>query len=197
MPEDTKQPATAAPAAPAGGREAGQRKTQGGKPQGRRRNQSRYGVQIKEKKQLKEIYGIREAQLKRYYREALTSKSETAPELIRLLEHRIDNVVFRAGFAQTRPQARQMVTHGFFLLNGRRIDVPSALLKKGDVVTVKESKRGKAFFSTFEKRMQNVRTPSWISLKSGDFGLVFGGEVDVEEVNPGVDMRAIIEFFTR
>lgn len=194
MPEDTKPQSTPAPAA---AKEAGQRKQQGGKPQGRRRNQSRYGIQIKEKKELKSIYGIREGQLKNYYKKALTSKSETAPELIRLLERRLDNVVFRAGFAQTRPQARQLVSHGFFLLNGRRIDIPSVLLKKGDVVTVKESKRSKQFFTSFDKRMQNVRTPSWITLKAEDFGLVFGGEVNTEEVHPGVDMRAIIEFFTR
>ena len=197
MPENTKQPVAAAAVAAGAGREAGQRKTQGGKPQGRRRNQSRYGIQIKEKRELKDMYGIREGQLKTYYQKALRSKSETAPELIKLLERRLDNCVFRAGFAQTRPQARQLVTHGYFMVNGRRVDIPSYLLKKNDVVTVKEGKRGKPFFSSFDKRMQNVRTPSWIVLKSGDFGFQVEAEVNPEEANPGVDMRAIIEFFTR
>lgn len=163
----------------------------------RRRQQSRYGIQIQEKKALKELYGIREEQLRVYYQRALRSKDETAPVLVSLLERRLDNAVFRAGFAQTRPQARQLVTHGYFMVNGRRVDIPSYLLHAADVVTVKESKRGKAFFSSFDKRMQNVRTPSWIVIDVGGFGFRVEGEIDTEEAQVGVDMRAIVEFFTR
>lgn len=194
MADPIPQPKTQAPAPQP---EAGQKKPQSGKPRERRRKVSRYGQQMQEKKQLKEIYGIREGQLKIYYEKALHSKSETAPALITLLERRLDNFVYRAGFAQTRPQARQLVTHGYFMINSRRVDIPSYLLKKNDVVTVKESKRSKPFFTTFDKRMQNVRTTSWIELVPNDFGFKFTGEIDTEEVHPGVDMRAIVEFFTR
>lgn len=176
------------------GQGQGQRRDGGQK---RRRNRSRYGIQIEEKKGLKEMYGIREEQLKTYYKKALRSKQETGPALVVMLERRLDNSVFRAGLAQTRPQARQMVTHGLFTVNGHKVDIPSYLLKVGDVVSVKENKRGKAFFSSFDKRMQNVRTPSWVSLTINEYSFSYTAQPDPTEANIGVDMRAIVEFFTR
>ena len=199
------QPAAApagnnAPAFGRGGQGAGGRGGQGGKigqNKGPRRKVSRYGTQIQEKKALKELYGIREEQLKNYYKKALRSKEETGPALITMLERRLDNAVFRSGMAQTRPQARQMSTHGFFTVNGVPVDIPSYLLKTGDVVAVKENKRSKPYFSNFDKRMQSVRTPSWVSITADDYSFKFTALPDVEEANVGVDMRAIVEFFTR
>lgn len=187
MAETTPQPKTTPQGQ--GGRQGGK-----GKP---RRNRSRYGIQIEEKKNLKEMYGVREEQLKTYYQKALKSKDETGPALVVFLERRLDNAVFRAGLAQTRPQSRQMVTHGFFTVNGKGVDIPSYLLKSGDVVAVKESKRGKAYFSTFDKRMQNVRTPAWIKHTVNEFSFTATALPDPQEANIGVDMRAIVEFFTR
>jgi small subunit ribosomal protein S4 len=114
-----------------------------------------------------------------------------------MLERRLDNAVFRSGMAQTRPQARQMSTHGFFTVNGKTVDIPSYLLKTGDVVAVKENKRSKPFFSNFDKRMQSVRTPSWVSITASEFSFTCTAVPDVQEANVGVDMRAIVEFFTR
>jgi len=165
--------------------------------QQRRRPQSRYGQQLLEKQSLKEIYGLREEQLKTYYKRAITAKGETGPYLIRMLEQRLDNAVYRAGLAATRPQARQMVTHGLFQVNGRPADIPSLQVKKGDTIAIKEGKRKKALFDNFEKRMQDARLPEWLQLDVKGYGFKVVGEPDAEEAAIGVDVRAIVELFAR
>lgn len=163
----------------------------------RRRNVSRFGRQLQEKQTLKGIYGLREEQLKHYYRQALQSRSETGPLLIQMLELRLDNAVFRAGVAQTRAQARQMVSHGMFLVNGRKVDVPSQRLKTGDIVSIKESKRASALFDNFEKRMQNVRLPEWLQLDTSAYSFKVTAMPQPEETGIGVDIRAVVELFAR
>lgn len=163
----------------------------------RRRPQSRYGVGLKEKQELKKMFGLREEQLKRYYQRALKFKGQTGPTLITLLERRLDNAIFRAGFAQTRPQARQMTTHRLFAVNGTPVDVPSYSLKEGDIVSVREGKRGKSYFSSFEKRMQNTNTPSWILVNPQEFSFKVTTKPSYEEANVGVDVRVVVEFFAR
>lgn len=165
--------------------------------QRRRPPRSRFGQQLVEKQSLKEIYGLREEQLKHYYHTALTARGETGPFLISLLERRLDNAVFRAGMAQTRPQARQMVSHGLFLVNGRSADIPSLRLSVDDVVTVKEGKRKKALFDNFEKRMQGARLPSWLELDVKGFGFRVTAEPSDSEAAIGVDIQAVVEFFAR
>lgn len=171
--------------------------TQQQKMQRRRRASSRFGQQMSEKQSLKAIYGLREEQLRHYYRRALKSRQETGPLLIQMLESRLDNAVFRAGFAQTRKQARQMVTHGLLLVNGRRVDVPSQQLYVDDVVTVKESKRKSPLFDNFEKRMQNARLPEWLQLDTSVFGFKVVGLPGASEAGVGVDIRAVVELFAR
>ena len=167
-------------------------------PQGRRpRPKSRYGASLSEKQNLKNIFGIREEQLRKYYRQAQKSRGQTGSMLISFLERRLDNAIFRAGFAQTRPQSRQMATHRLFTVNGKPVDVPSYSLKVGDVVAVKENKKGKAYFSSFEKRMQNANTPSWILLDPASFSFTVKAMPDLEEANLGIDIRAVVEFFAR
>lgn len=163
----------------------------------RRRNVSRFGRQLQEKQTLKEIYGLREEQLKHIFRQALRSRSETGPLLIQMLELRLDNAVFRAGVAQTRAQARQMVSHGMFLVNGRRVNVPSQRLKTGDVVSIKESKRTSTLFDNFEKRMQNVRLPEWLQLDTSAYSFTVAAAPQPEEAGIGVDIRAVVELFAR
>ena len=177
--------------------------TQTPKPMGRptkqtrRKQKSRYGTQMAEKQQLKGIYGIQEQQLRNYYTQAHRSKAETGPELVVLLERRLDNAVYRAGFAPTRQAARQMSTHRLLTVNGRPVDVPSYRLKPGDVVAVRESKRGKALFSNFEKRMQNVKSPAWLLLNPTEFGFTVTALPTMSEANVGVDIQAIVEYFAR
>lgn len=173
---------------------APQQKTQ---QRGKRRQVSRYGSQLKEKQDLKKLFGLREEQLTRYYERALKFKGQTGPTLVSLLERRLDNAIFRAGFAQTRPQARQMATHRLLAVNGRPVDVPSYSLKVGDVVSVREGKRAKAYFTTFEKRMQNVNAPSWILINPQEFSFTVTALPSYEEANVGADIRAVVEFFAR
>lgn len=163
----------------------------------RRRSRSRYGLQLQEKQDLKGIFGIREGQIKKYYNMARLADGETGPNMIVILESRLDNAIFRAGFAQTRPQARQMATHRLFSVNGKPVDIPSVLLKTGDVISVRESKKKSAYFSNFEKKMQGTRPPSWITLLPKDFSFKLEGKPSHEEANLGVDMRAVVEFFAR
>ncbi len=163
----------------------------------RRRSRSRYGTQLQEKQDLKGIFGIREEQMKRYYKMARLGTGETGPNIVTILERRLDSAIFRAGFAQTRAQARQMATHRFFTVNGKPTDVPSYLLKTGDVVSVRESKKKSGHFSNFEKRMQATRTPSWITIIPKEFSFKVEALPTHQEANLGIDMRAVVEYFAR
>lgn len=200
---DKGAPATPVESAPGTGhsgpqpRAGGPGGARGGSPHRRRRQKSRYGVQMEEKQNLKSIYGIREQQLRRYYQQAQRSPTETGPQLIELLERRLDNTVYRAGFAPTRPAARQMVTHGLLQVNGRAIDIPSARVRVGDTIQIKKSKRDKALFTNFAKRMQNVAVPAWLELDAAAYACKVTQNPLAGEAGLGVDVRAIVEYFAR
>lgn len=193
------QPTPTPAAAPAPTKAPGQPGfgARGGGPQQRRRPKSRYGTQMAEKQNFKSIFGIREEQLRKYYGHALRSKEETGRKLVALLESRLDSAVYRAGLAATRRQARQMVSHRLFVVNGRPVNIPSIQLKAGDEVRVREGKRGKSYFTNFEKKMQNVSTPSWLVLDTEHYGFRVQALPSSEEANLGVDVDAIVEFFAR
>ena len=204
--EDAKKPAEAEKQTPAGGTGAGgpgggapgAGGPGGGNRPGRRpKRKSRFGTQLEEKQQLKELYGLREGPLRRYYVEAQRAAAETGPQMISLMERRLDNAVYRAGWAETRKMARQLATHGIFEVNGRRVDVPSYRLRKGDVITIKESKRKKSPFANFEKRMQNVTPPAWLRIAPADFAVTVEGEPTADEAGVGVDIQAIVEYLAR
>lgn len=185
------QQTTVAPTTPGGAVSFGQRR------RGRGRGSSRFGMQLKEKQNLKELYGISEEQLRRYYHEAQRRGTETGPTLVELLEQRLDNAVFRAEFAVTRRQARQMVSHRLFVVNGRPVNVPSLQLNVGDLVQVREGKRSKSYFSNFSKRMQNAHSPSWILLDVDSFGFKVTSLPTADEAVLGVDMQAVVELLAR
>ncbi len=166
-------------------------------PQRRRRQVSRYGSQMAEKQQLKEIFSVRETQLKNYYLKAKSSKGRTGAELLANLERRLDNAVFRAGFAVTRPTSRQMVSHGYFTVNGKVTNVASYSLRPGDVVSIKATKRKKAHFVAFPKSLQNVTPPSWIVLDPDAFSFKITAAPQPEDSPVGVDIQAVVEFFAR
>jgi small subunit ribosomal protein S4 len=125
----------------------------------RRRRPTAYGMQFREKQKLRRIYGVLERQFRRYYKEALRREGMTGTNLLALLETRLDNVVYRLGFAASRAQARQLVNHGHFDVNGRRCDIPSALLVPGDVVSVHPSSRRLPYFQQLAE--------SWAEAPSG------------------------------
>jgi small subunit ribosomal protein S4 len=165
--------------------------------QRRRKPKTRYGYQMAEKQSLKRIFDIGERQLRSYYQEADRAEEATGSSLVSLLERRLDNAVFRAGFAETRPAARQRVSHGLFQVNGRRVTIPSYRLKAGDVVTIKENKRPKAVFKAFPKSLQNTVSPEWITLQPDQFSFKVSQLPKGEEMPLGVDLQAIVEFLAR
>ena len=200
MPEETTTTET-----PAASPEAEQKKDAskgrgqgGGQQQQRRpRPRSRYGTQMHEKQTLKGVYGVREGQLRRYYREALAHEETTGTRLLQLLEMRLDNAVFRAGFAETRAHARQLVSHNMFTVNGRPINIASYTVRTGDVISIKETKQKKAPFANFSKKVQNISPPEWLELNGEAFSFKVVAIPDAGVAAPGVDMRAIVEFFAR
>lgn len=199
MPEKkTTKPSGPVGISPAADAEAKKRQRVGGQQSGRRRRQkSRYGSQMDEKQSLKGIYNIREEQLRRYYTDARKAKLETGPELISLLERRLDNALFRSGFSETRPAARQLASHRLVAVNGRPVTIPSHRLRPGDKVTIRVSKRTKPLFNNFVKRLQNIVSPSWITIDPEQFCFTVNALPTAEEAAIGVDIRAVVEYFAR
>lgn len=167
------------------------------RPHQRRRPKSRFGTQMQEKQALKDAYGIREQQLKRYYQEAQKSDEATGTVMVVLLERRLDNAVFRAGWAPTRKAARQLASHKLLQVNGRTVSVPSIRLRSGDVVSVKEGKKEKGVFENFEMKTQNARTPAWIALEKSAYSFKIVGNPSAEDAQLGVDIRAVVEYYAR
>lgn len=164
----------------------------------RLRKASEYQVQLRQKQKVKRYYGLLERQFRNCYEKAVNSKGVTGEVLLQLLERRLDNTIFRMGLAASRPQARQLVVHGHFLVNGKKVDIPSALISEGDVITVRQ-KDGKApvvVVAAMEAAAQTA-IPSWVKvdpqqLKGTVVRLPERGDVDLE-----IQERLIVEFYSR
>ncbi len=171
---------------------------QHGRVKGRRRKLTEYGIRLLEKQKLKFLYGgLREKQFKRYFDEASRSKGNTGQVLLQLLERRLDNVVYRLGFASTRRQARQWVAHGHFLINGRKVDIPSYRVEVGDIIELKPSSRD---IPQILENLQNIdprSVPPWLELDKENFrGKVIDLPRDIQLEVP-VNLQYIIEFYSR
>ena len=129
-----------------------------------RRRQTDYGVQLREKQKARRVYGVLERQFRRYFREAQRRRGLTGENLVVILETRLDNVVYRLGFAESRAQARQLVQHGHVDINGVRMDIPSHLVRPGDVLTVHSTSRRLPYFRDIREILQEVTPPDWLSL---------------------------------
>ena len=161
------------------------------------RKVSEYGMQLKEKQKAKFIYGVLEKQFRAYYDKAKTMPGVTGENLLGLLERRIDNVVFRLGLASTRRQARQLVSHGHITVNGKRLDIPSALIKVGDVIGVKEKSRGTALFKEIAESKNALNVPAWLT---ADIQILSGSVTrfpNRDEIDIPVDEQAIVELYSR
>lgn len=169
------------------------------KRQPRRTNKkvSEYGTQLKEKQKAKFIYGVLEKQFRSYYDKAKKMPGVTGENLLGLLERRIDNVVFRLGLAATRRQARQIVSHGHIAVNGKRLDIPSALVKVNDVVTIKESSRGNEFFKGVVESYDSLSTPAWISADAQNLSGTVTRFPNRDEIDVPIDEQAIVELYSR
>ena len=128
----------------------------------RRPKKSEYALQLTEKQKVKFVYGVLEKQFRAYYEKAARMKGNTGDELMTLLERRLDNVVFRLGLASTRREARQLVNHGHFTVNGKRVNIPSYLVKTGDVVAVRDKSRSSAKFKKMVEDDRFVAAPKWL-----------------------------------
>jgi len=161
---------------------------------------SEYKKELIEKQKLKYWYGLSERQLKKYVKEVLEKRGkveDVSTLLIQNLEKRLDNVVYRLGFAVSRDQARQLVSHKFFLVNGKPVNIPSFSLKVGDTVSLKPQKLKKAIFKDLKERLKKHQVPSWLSLDLEKFEGKVISEPKVEEVAPPVEVSAVFEFYSR
>ena len=165
----------------------------------RMRGGSLYLTQLREKQKVRRIYGLLEKQFAKLMREAQKTDGLTGEKLLEFLERRADNAVFRAGFATTRRQARQLVSHGHFLLNGRRIDIPSIRLNPGDVLEVRPNSQKSEYF----KNLQNVMgaagaTPvSWLKADGKKMKIEITGLPKREEAEAGINEQLIVEYYSR
>lgn len=162
----------------------------------RRRTASSFGRQLEEKQKAKYMYGMRERQFASYVREANRLEGDSGVNLLRLLERRLDNVIYRMGFANTRAQARQFVSHSLFTVNGKKMNIPSYMVKPGDVVELKENKKGKKIFAEISEQLSKHEAPSWMVVdakkQSGKI-LNAPAEIDFEKV---FDVKLIIEYYS-
>ncbi|MFH1192092.1 MAG: 30S ribosomal protein S4 [bacterium] len=157
-----------------------------------------YGIQLREKQQAKRIYGINETQLRNYYDSAMQKKGDTGAKIIDSLERRMDNVIYRLGIARSRKEARQLVKHGFFVLNGKKADIPSMQVKMNDIINFKKTKEGKKVAEKISgNNVDASKLPSWLVIDIKNKSGKVVGDPKAEEVNPIFDLKAIVEFYSR
>jgi small subunit ribosomal protein S4 len=162
-----------------------------------RRRISEHGMQLREKQKGRFIYGLMEAQFRNNVEEATRLKGSTGQRLLELLERRLDNVVFRLGFADSRGQARQIVGHGHLLVNGRPVNIPSLTLKAGDVVSWTERSAKGAYYKTMLVSLPKRPVPRWLELDKND---VTGKVMTVptpSDIDTSIDTRPIVEYYSR
>ncbi len=173
------------------------RRTPPGDQSRRRRRPSEYGVHLLEKQKAKYIYGVFESQFRRYMTEAFNSPGITGMNLLRSLERRLDNVIFLLGFADSRKQARQIVMHGHFQVNGTKTDIPSYQVRTGDRITWKDSVKLTDFFKERTDGIPKRPVPAWLTLDQTDMsGSVTSMPAD-EDLQQTIDSRLIVEFYSR
>lgn len=167
------------------------------KPNTSKRKVSEYSLQLKEKQKAKFIYGVLEKQFRKYFEMASNKKGVTGENLLQILESRLDNVVFRLGYATTRAQARQFVTHGLFVVNGNKVDIPSYLVKPEDVITVKEDKKDYKILKELAEVNKSRVVPKWLEKDIDNLsGKVCALPVR-EEIDTPVEEHLIVELYSK
>ena len=165
---------------------------------GSRNKASQYSLQLREKQKVKRLYGLLERQFSKLMKEASRRQGQSGELLLQLLELRADNAVYRSGFAPSRRAARQLVSHGHFMLNGRRFDIPSVRLKAGDVMTVRDHSRQTEYF----KKIDDVSpappdTPGWLKVNRKKLEFTATGTPTREEAEPDIQEQLIVEYYSR
>ncbi|WP_456371408.1 30S ribosomal protein S4 [Thermodesulfatator atlanticus] len=162
-----------------------------------RAKRSDYGIRLREKQKVKRIYGVSEKQFATYFERADRMRGQTGHNLLQLLERRLDNVVYRLGFASSRMQARQMVAHGLFKVNGRNVDIPSYLVKPGDVIELKEKYRQNPFVQENLEAAVRRGIPQWLELDADNFKGTVKALPTREDITMPIQEQLIVEFYSR
>ncbi len=162
-----------------------------------RRKLSEYGIQLREKQKVKRMYGLLERQFRRYFERAERSKGVTGEVLLQLLERRLDNVVYRLGLASSRREARQIVRHGHIQVNGRKVDIPSYLVREGDEIAVRESSRGLARFKELAESVGSRPIPAWLSLDEESMKGTVLRVPAREDIEAPIKEHLIVELYSR
>lgn len=162
-----------------------------------RRKKSEYGTQLNEKQKVRFIYGVLEKQFAKYYEKAAKSSGITGEQLLQILESRLDNVVFRLGFAKTRDEAKQLISHGHITVNGKKVDISSYLVKAGDVIAIKESSRSNKGINAIIEKSANRVVPAWLEQDKDNYSgkvitLASRGDIDY-----AVKEQLIVEFYSK
>lgn len=166
--------------------------------QRRTRRPSEYGMQLREKQKVRRYYGVLETQFRKIYAQAERKGGVTGDNLLQLLESRLDNTVFRMGFADSRQQARQLVRHGHFTVNGRKTDIPSYQVRPGDVISVRTESRVREYFSTATDLLQSKQSPEWLSVNATDLsGRVITLPARDQMEIPQFNEALIVEYYSR
>ena len=165
--------------------------------QSRRRRISEYGQQLAEKQKVRHTYGVSERQFKNYFKEIVQQKGNKEELLIQKLENRLDNVVFRLGWACSRNLARQIVSHGHILINGRKLDIPSYQVKKGDIIKIKEKSKKLTLFQELKATLKKYEVPKWFSLDKQKLEGEVKSQPKLEDIGKIGEISMIIEYYSR
>jgi small subunit ribosomal protein S4 len=163
----------------------------------RRRRESDFNRQLRAKQKARRVYNTLERQFHRYYQASLKRRGLTGLNLLQILESRLDNVVYRMGYADSRAQARLLVTHGHFEVNGRRSDIPSMNLSEGDVISVREGSRGRKYFKELPEIAETKNVPSWLSRNLKELSGAIIRLPERSEIDGNLQEQLIVEYYSR
>jgi small subunit ribosomal protein S4 len=166
-------------------------------PNQTRRRLTGYGTQLLEKQKARWMYGLRESQFKKYFQKSVRKEGETATNLFQLVERRLDNVVYRMGFAKTRAHARQIVSHGHILVNGKRVNIPSYQVQINDTITLREKSAKSAMFADLGKRMEKMEVLDWIAVDHKNLTGKMIALPNKDTTAHPYDLKVIIEYYSR
>lgn len=163
-----------------------------------RNKPSQYALQLREKQKVKRLYGLLEKQFSNLMTEATRKDGQSGENLLQLLERRADNAVYRAGLAPSRRAARQLVTHGHFMLNGRRVDIPSIRMSAGDVLTLRDHSKNNEYFKKLDEISPEPNTfPGWLKVNRKKFEITITGLPTRDEAEPDINEQLIVEYYSR
>lgn len=162
-----------------------------------RRKESDYRMQLRAKQKARRVYGVFEKQFRRYFRQAQGQKGLTGQNLLSILESRLDNVVYRLGLASSRAQARQLISHGHFDVNGRKTNIPSFLVSQNDQIVVRETSKKNTYFKSVAESLDGTRVPDWLEIDLKDLSARVVGVPSREHIDATLDEQLIVEFYSR